>query len=373
MTFESRFELFEKGYERGLKGRVESLDIWLKSQGIDSAAFNFESLSQFLPQKARYMVDREKELESIAEFVGFYKRESHALYHLSLIGAFGSGKTHLLNATQTFLEKIKPTIKWRFVDASQFSGQVEEAEEQQVYYQILEELKSQANDVLLLDSCDNDKNIVSSLQQIAKIQKKGVIITSWTPHFWNSLRDNIEDALPVSKEIHIGPLSQDDMASLVSTIMQNVSRGKVKLSKDVLSRIHYHSAGTPRLAILLLVKTFNQAFLEHANQIAPAIVDDAAEVLGLRGIQDKIAKLADHQLLILKHVLLEHDERGIRPSKLVEVLNKDKATVSYHLNTLLTERLLVSEKMGRYSFYRVRPEIEPFIQLRIAQESEYLA
>lgn len=39
------FELFEKGYERGLKGTVEGLDIWLKSQGIDSAALSREMQS----------------------------------------------------------------------------------------------------------------------------------------------------------------------------------------------------------------------------------------------------------------------------------------------------------------------------------------
>jgi DNA-binding transcriptional ArsR family regulator len=234
----------------------------------------------------------------------------------------------------------------------------------------LDEVKKERPDVLLVDSCDKDKNAADSLRQITKVMKKGVLLTSWTHHHWNQLRDSLEESAPVSKEIFTEPVSKDDTSQLVTNIVQKSSKGKVKLPAEIPEAIHGFSKGIPGVTINLLHATFNQAFVKGVDKAVAENVGDAAETLGIKGVDEKVAKLPEHQLLLIKHILLETDKRGIRPSRLVELLNKDKATISYHLNSLLSERLLTAQRLGRYSFYRVRPEIEPFVQLRIARESE---
>jgi predicted transcriptional regulator len=367
------FEVFEKSYEKGLKGKVESFDIWLKSIRINPSKFDFDVISDFLMANLDTSVDLEKEVETIGQFLGFYSKEKEGLYHLPVIGVLGSGRTHLLNLTKNFLHKMKAPLSYLLIDASSFSQVKEEEEEQQVFYQILDKIKTEHFDVLLIDSCEEDKDIINSLKQIASILKKGIVVTSWTPEHWVYSRDSIEDFLPVSKEIYLNPLDEGATSQLISTILEYVSGSKVRLSKESIEKIHKFSTGIPRVTILLFLKAFNQAFLSHRKNVDERIVGDAAKNLGLENIFDRINKLSELQIVILKHILLEHDERGIRPSTLVEILEKDKATISYHLNILSRSKFVTQEKIGRSSFYRVREEIKPFIESKIAQESEYLA
>ncbi len=368
-----KFEAFEKAYERGLKGKIETFDVWLQSLGLDPVLF--ESLQDSILQNPELTVDREKELEAIAEFIGFYERQPNQIYHLPLIGVLGSGKTQLFHLVAKLLEKLKTELTWQIVDASTFSeiDEESETEEKQAFYQLLDELRKKHTQILLVDSCDEDKNIIESLRQIAKTLKKGLIITSWTSHYWNHLRDSIEETIPVSKEVFVGPLSSEDTSDLIGAILQKASKGKFRLTPELPKKIHSYSKGIPGVTVNLLVTTLRQAFVQGSDRITVETVDNAAETLGIKGIDEKVAKLADHQLVIVRHILLENDKRGMSPSKLVELLGKDKATVSYHLTSLTSERLLAFEKVGRYSFYYIRPGIEPFIQLRIAQESEFLA
>ncbi len=369
-----KFEAFEKAFERGLKGKVETFEVWLRSRGLEPDFF-LGNPHEWVLENLDLTVDREKELESVAEFIGLYKKEPNHLYHLSLIGVLGSGRTHLIHLAVRFLDRLKLDLPSKTVDASKFSHVDEEAEadEKQAFYDFLDEVKKKRYEVLLVDSCDQDKNIADSLRQISKVMKRGVLLTSWTHHHWNQLRDSVEESARVSKEIYAEPMSKEDTLQLVTNIVQKASKGKAKIHNEVAERIHSFSKGIPSVTISLLVITFSQAFVKGADSISAETVDDAAEAMGVKGVEEKVAKLAEHQLLIMKYILLEVDKRGIRPSRLVELLNKDKATVSYHLNSLSSERLLTVERSGRYSFYRVRPEIEPFVQLRIARESEYLA
>lgn len=292
-----------------------------------------------------------------------------------MIGILGSGRTHLLHLVAKLLEKLKTELTWEIVDASNFSKVDEESEdeEKQTFYQFLDELRKKGTQILLVDSCDEDRNIVESLRQVVKTLKKGLLITSWTSHYWNLLKDSIEETLPVSKEIFVGPLSSEDTTGLIDAVLQKASKGKFRLAPEIPKKIHGYSKGIPGVSVNILRASLGQAFVEGSAKVTGGTVDSAAETLGLKGLDDRVAKLADHQLVIIRHILLESDKRGMRPSRLVELLGKDKATVSYHLTSLTSERFLTLAKMGRYSFYRIRAGIEPFIQLRIAQESEFLA
>jgi DNA-binding transcriptional ArsR family regulator len=367
------FEVFEKAFEKGLKGKVESFDIWLKSLEIDPLKFDAAEVSNFLMQNLELTIDLEKEVETIGQFIGFYSKERKGLYHIPIVGVFGSGKSHLIHLTQMFLQKKKIPLTYFFMDASSFREVSGEGEEQQVYYQLLDKVKAEHFDILLIDSCEKDKDIVNSLKQIANILKNGVVVTSWTPEHWNYFRDEIEDYLPVSKEIYLGPLHETSTSQFVSVILHYASNGRFQLSEEAIKRIYSFSNGVPRTIIQLLTKAFNEAFLSHRKNVDEKAVESAAKNLGIEDFFDRINKLSELQIVILKQILLRHDERGIRPSSLVEILEKDKATISYHLNILSRNKFVTQEKIGRSSFYRIKEEIKPFVQLKIIQEGEYLA
>jgi len=367
------FEIFEKAYEKGLKGEVESFHVWLKAKRIEPNLFDANQIRKHLHETPSATVDRETELQGIAEFVGFFEKEREGIYHLAIVGVKDSGKSHLLNAVRFSLQEVGSKLKPRLIDATKFSEVEEGDEEQQYFYKFLDELKVERYSVLLIDSCDRDKNIEQSLKEVIRVLRKGILLTAWTPEFWGYVRERIEEIVPTAKEIELSPLSRQNAFRLVQIIDEYVSKGSYKISQPVCEKIYEYSQGIPGTIISLLYQALYESFLKHKKDIDAASVDEAAEVLGVKGIPEKLKDLADHQVLMLKHILLSHDERGTRPTSLVEILGKDKATISYHLGILHSERLIVLEKVGRSSFYKVRPEIKPFVELRVAKEGEFLA
>jgi DNA-binding transcriptional ArsR family regulator len=366
------FEKLKEAYVRGLKGTVESFDIWLKTRQVDPRRFNHKSITKFLLDNPNETVNRERELASLAEFVGFYRREKQGLYFLPVVGVPGVGKSQILQTLMGFLSKVDKELTTYSVDASIFARVDETEEESQSYLRILEELKTKKYDVLLIDSCEHDKNIVESLRGIFRQFSRGVVVSAWTPYHWSLYREAIEELTPVSKEVLLQPLDKESTLLLVSRVLDFVSIGSHKWKETVSSRIYDFSSGIPSVTIALLVRSFIEAFQSRKPDVDGESVTAAAKFLGLYGLNEKLAKLAEHQILVLKHILLEPDSRGIRPSTLVELLGKDKATISYHLNVLSAEKILTNERIGRWVFYRVREEIEPLVALRVAKEDEYL-
>jgi DNA-binding transcriptional ArsR family regulator len=366
------FDKLVEAYEHGLKGRVESFDLWLDNLGIDAKLFALRNLVRVLAEKTELTVDREEELASVVEFIGFYKRQRNTRFHLPIIGVKGVGKSHMLNVLRNFLEKTEKDLPWNYVNAQMFTRVEEEQEEHQSFLVFLDELKSKQYEILLIDSCERDKNIAEALCAIFRHFQKGVLITSWTPYHWDFERDRIEEFFPASKEIRIGPFSSEVTAKFLSTVFQLVSRGGYSLKEELSALIHEYSGGIPRNILTVLLRSYHEAFNSKKTDIDEESVKAAARFLGLDGVSERISQLADHQLLILRHLLLEYDERGTRPSKLVEILGKDKATISYHLNELSKQRLLVSNRIGRWVFYRVRDEVAPLVGLRLIQEADFL-
>jgi DNA replication protein DnaC len=127
---------FEKGFEKGLKGKVESFEIWLERLNFNAALFEYKSLTEELI-KQHVLVDREKQLEEIASFIGFYVREKNRIFHIPIIGPYGIGKTALLHAIDFALSSLGKELKTKYYDALTFSECDEKEEEQQTFFQIL--------------------------------------------------------------------------------------------------------------------------------------------------------------------------------------------------------------------------------------------
>jgi len=363
---------FEKAFEKGFKGEVESFKVWLEKQGVSLAKLKYETITDELIAK-RLFINRIEELETIAEFLGFYVREKKEVFHIPVIGATGIGKTALLHAIEFALSKLDTPLKFKYYDALTFSEQDEEEEEVQLFFRYLEEVKSENYDVLLVDACEKDRNIDYSLREFFRAVKRFVLITSWEPQSWCVLKDKIEEVIPTAKQLFLKPFSREETKQLLEKVLLVVSEGKTELPEEVLMKISELSEGIPRVAILLFVRSFYEAFISEKNSVDVESVLKAASSLGLLNINERLEKLTDVHETMLRLILQSTDSRGIRPTELVEKLNKDKATVSYHLNYLLSENLLSVRRLGRYAFYQVRDELKPFIQLKIVQEGDFLA
>ncbi|MGC9014341.1 MAG: hypothetical protein ACP5KW_08235 [Thermoproteota archaeon] len=363
---------FEKAFEKGFKGEVESFKVWLQKHGVSLAKLKYETITDELIARHLF-INRIKELEIIAEFLGFYVREKKEVFHIPVVGATGIGKTALLRATEFALSKLDTSLKFKYYDASTFSEQNEEEEETQLFYRYLEEAKSENYDVFLIDACEKDRNIDYSLREFFRAVKRFVLITSWEPQFWYILKDKIEEVLPTAKQLVLKPFSKEETKQLLEKVLLVVSEGKTELPEEVLMKISELSEGVPRVAILLFIRSFYEAFISEKDSVDIESVSKAASSLGILGLNEKLQNLTDIHETILRLILQSTDPRGIRPIELVEKLNKDKATISYHLNYLLSESLLDVRRLGRYAFYQIKDEPKPFIQLKIIQEGDFLA
>ncbi len=362
---------FEKAFEKGFKGEVESFKVWLEKQGVAPQKFRYDTITEELIARHLF-INRVEELETIAEFLGFYVRERKEVFHIPVIGPSGIGKTALLHAIEFALSKLDTPLKFKYYDALTF-GELDEEEEPQVFFRYLDEVKSESCDVLLIDACEKDRNIDYSLREFLRALKRFVLITSWEPQFWHILKDTIEEAIPTANQLFLKPFSGESTKQLLEKVLLVLSDGKTELPREVITKISEISEGIPGVAIRLLLKSFYEAFISEKSSVDAESVLKAASSLGILGLNEKLGKLTEIHEIILRLILQSIDPRGIRPTELVEKLGKDKATVSYHLNYLLSEGLLSVRRLGRYAFYQVKEELRPFVQLKIVQEGDFLA
>lgn len=366
-----KLKRFKEALEKGKLGKVESFEFWLESNGINPRKTSYNYITNYFIENPFKIINFEKEIEIIGEFIGFYLNDKENTYHLPILGVSGSGKTILLTAVQTFLNKLDENVNVKFFEASLFGEINENEEEEQYLFKITDKLLQDPQDVIIIDSCGKDKNIDYSLKRIHNSVKKGVFITCWSPERWISLQDHIEDFLTTSKEIILEPLKRDEIRDLVTEVFGIISEKKVKPPTGIPDLIFEFSWGIPGIAIKILLTSLKEAFLKQKKFIDKESIEFAARKMSIYNIAEKLSKLTDQQFLILKQILMSYDERGIRPKQLTNLLNRDKATISYHLQSLRSEGFLEVDKIGRFSFYRIKEEIKPFIQLKVMQEVDF--
>jgi predicted transcriptional regulator len=155
--------------------------------------------------------------------------------------------------------------------------------------------------------------------------------------------------------------------------MEEYSQNQVELTGQLYTRIHNASMGIPRLFHKMLLETLRQTFLLDVEMGDLEAVDVAVEKMNLQNAKERVYDISDKKLTILKHILLSRHSKGRRPSELVERLDRDKSTISYHLQNLVEDRILQKEKQGRSAFYRVNDSVKPVLQRRIEKEGEFYA
>jgi DNA-binding transcriptional ArsR family regulator len=361
---------FEEAFERGQRGDISNYEAWLQDRGIRPDRVTREFIAQYFWEQPERAPNHDKQLEDVAEFLGFFSRREGP-YHLPLVGVTGIGKTQLLATIQHMLNQLDIGLPYREYSAAQFK---EDAEEGEPYWEnVLAEWADLEKAVLLLDDCDGDKRVNYSLDKLSETVEDVFVITVWTPERWNMMKDEINETLTISKEVELTPLDEAATVEALQATMEAVSTEPVDLTGEVYKRIYQSSFGIPGLFHLLLRETLRETFLQDMELGDAAAVDAAVQTLHMEEAKERVYDLSDKQLLILKHVLLARHPQGRRPSELVELLDRDKSTISYHLQNLTDDAILEKKKAGRSTFYRVADPVKPVVQRRIAQEGEFYA
>ncbi|MFB6245004.1 MAG: ArsR family transcriptional regulator [Candidatus Nanohaloarchaea archaeon] len=360
---------FQEAFERGQEGQISNYEAWLQEQGIDSDRADTEYLAQYFQENPEQAVNHEEQLEEVAEYIGFFSRRSN-VYHLPVIGVSGIGKTQFLHTVTDLLKQIEPGIEQRFYDAENFS---ELGAEEERIFEIRDELRGIDKVVVYVDDCEWEQaeSLVESFRVIESVVDDALLVSSWTPEYWKHHSEDVETVLPVSTEVHLTPFSEKESVAALKQVFEVVSDDGLELPEAFLKQIHEYSSGIPGVFTRLALTSLREAFVKELELGSVESVEAAAEKLNLVDLEETVYDLSDTKLTILTHMLLWNHRRGIRPSQLVDLLDRDKSTVSYHLKDLKGEGLVESEKQGRSAYYRVKNPVKPFVQLRIDQNGEF--
>jgi DNA-binding transcriptional ArsR family regulator len=358
---------FQAAFERGQKGEISDYEAWLKEQGIDPERANTKYVTQYFHENPEEAPNHDDQLEDIAEFIGFFS-ERDGTYHIPIVGVNGIGKTQLLHTIRHMLESLGTNLPSKIYEAGRFK---EDNHKGEPYWEdVLHELSELERAVVLVDNCYEDKRITHSLEKISETVENSFIITTWTPEQWRMYQDEISEAVKVSKEAELTPLNEKDTVKALRKTVQISSEGTVEIQDAFYRRIYNKSLGIPGLFHRLLKASLKETFLKELELGDTEAVDSAVEKLDLDEAEERIYDLSEKKIAILKHILLSRHPQGRRPSELVELMDKDKSTISYHLQNLISDRVLQKEKAGRSTFYSIHEPLKPILQFRINGEGE---
>ena len=366
---QDKLNRFQEAFERGQEGKISNYEDWLQDHGIDCKKADDEYLQQYFQENPEKTVNHEEELEEVAEYIGFFSQRSN-VYHLPVIGVTGVGKTQFIRTVSNLLGHIEPEIEQRSYRADEF---LELGKEEERIFEARDELRDLDKVIVYVDDCEwaESESLIESFRIIENVVDDAFLVTSWTPEYWIHHRENAEAVLPSSTEIHLSPFPEKDSLKALNQIIKVMSDDGVDLPEAFLEEIYRYSTGIPRVFTDLLLASLRETFVKELELGSTDSVNAAAEKLNLDGVEKTVYDLSDTKVTILTHMLLWNHRDGIRPSQLVDLLDRDKSTVSYHLKDLQTEGLVESEKQGRSAYYRVKNQTKPFIQTRIAQNGEY--
>lgn len=365
----NKLNRFQAAFERGQKGDVGSFDVWLEEHGFIPERVDRDTLTQYFQEHPDAASNHQDALETIGEYTGFAINQS-GVYHLPLIGPSGIGKTQLLHTILHLLPEIDADIESRLFDATTFGNRTDGRFELDNH---VEDLSDMESPVVCIDDFDRDKRVGASLSAFDDVSDNTLFITAWSPEGYAFNREDIEEALPASKEIYLEPLSEADTVTAVRRIYDYISDEAPEANKKAEQRIYELSHGIPGIVVLLTLYALREAFMKEFDPCSRESVEAAGERLNLPEAMERIYDLSDSKMDILRWILLSLDERGRSPGDLVDKLDRDKSTISYHLSTLSDEGLVESQREGRHAYYQVTEPLKPLVQLRLNKEAEFNA
>ena len=351
-------------------GILYNYDNWLMENGMHPDKLNPYQVVKFFWSNPESMINNEKEIEVIANYTGSFLRNRNQLYHIPIIGVNGSGKTLLINVIQYFIAISETGCSYRLEKATDLIKELQKPSPVFV----------KGIDVLSIDQCNEVKYIVKIIEKRFKINGNAVYLTFWTPESWMNNKLEIEEILPISEELYLSTIKKEDIIIFIERILFAMSNGRnienpypdffePNLLKDneFLKKIKDCTHGIPLIIIKLIIECFKQTFLKEDKILDMEILNLSLNNLGICKLSNKMDELSVQHLKILETILLENSKEGARPIELVEKHNIDKSTISYHLNILKDKGILEKKKIGKSSFYKIKENLIPFIQLKLIE------
>ena len=356
---------FREAFERGQRGEIGSFDIWLRDRNFVPNRIEYDYLEHYFAENPQETTGHQEDIEKLAEYAGFASHRG-GKHHISVVGASGMGKTHLLHTLSSLLSSLDSDPSHQYIDAEKLGNK--EGDTLRLF-ELVERYSDMENAVLLIDNCGWDKQIRTSLDELSQATDSALVVSTWEPESWHRDQGDVNEVLSITNELHLEPFSESTMLELLLAVFRVASDDQFRPSEDYVSKIQEYSHGIPRIGIILAIESLRETFLRELELNDPQAVKSAAEKSNILGMRERIYGLSDMKTTILRHILLSYDRRGTRPSKLVDLLDRDKSTISYHLRMLSEQEIIKSDKQGRQVFYKLRDAAKPFVQIRIDEES----
>lgn len=360
-------KIFTEALARGRDGKVTEINSWLEEKGLKEHASS--SLKELFKENPELSQNLEKELNTLGEHIGNLEA-SNETGHLAVIGADEVGKTQLCILLKEMMKNQAESFQFQMVNAKKF----QRIDEENALQKLLEDSKKGHKNVICIDDAWKDKKISFSINKIREKVERSLIVTTWTPEGWSEVESEIAQTVPVDNKIHMTPLSPQETSEMIETAIEEVTENRsYEIRQEFADAIQRGSQGLPGLTIQIMMESVNQAFLNDLEPFSRESAELSLDKLNLTEFQETINSLSRIKKQIASKALRERDERGIRPKKVGETLQKSKSTVSYHLRDMESKRILERNQVGRSTFYKIRDELKPLIQLQLQGESEFYA
>lgn len=371
---------FKETVKEAKEGDLYNLDLWLKENGVNPPLLSLKRIKNYFIRNPDKIIGMEKKITIVAEYIGHILRDRENLFHFPVIGVTGSGKTLFLRIISEFTRSYDSNIV-----------SLEKARNYEKYLEIGETpMRNVGRSVYLIDDCHKVKNPISIIEKLHKSYGKGVYITAWTPESWIRIQEELEDIIPSTNTFLLDPLGTEEIPhfldNLIDSIMlpERINRGKEDydsrfpdfLDPDYLygtlsDSIEKYCKGIQSVSINFFLKCIEETFKVRFDKINAKIIETVAKAMGLIDLRKKLISLEtlpDRQEKVLRRILIDTHREGTRPMDIVLETDLDKSTISYHLKMLKDDGFLDVKKEGKFSFYRVKNNLIPFIQLKILRE-----
>lgn len=362
-------ERFHAAFERGRQGDVDSFDIWLDDWGYIPGRVDQETIADYFQDHPDIAPNHQDALEAVGEYIGFATTREE-VQHVVIIGPSGIGKTQLLHSIMFYVSKIDDDIDPRLFDASTFG---EKKNERFVLDDRIDEIDSLEKTVLAVDDCQLDKRVDYSLKELYSAIHTGIIITTWTPEGYSFNQEDVVNAVPPSTELHLGPFSKPDTFAAIDSILDFVGKGTPGFDMEAKERIYDLSHAVPYIVVILMIHSLHESFVRDRDPASIESINASGSQLHLDGAMGRVYDLSDQKMEILRWILLSLNPRGRSPGELVDKLNRDKSTISYHLRTLKDQGFVTSQSEGRRSYYKIPDHLASLVQLRLEQDQQFHA
>ncbi len=367
---------FKETLKKSTEGDLYNFDLWLQKNGVNPKKLKLRDFDDYFLNNSSYTIGFKDYLGFVARIIGSYIQDQKKLYHIPIIGIKGSGKTLFSRIIERFVDNSGMKIGASINTARELNAfawrEGEEPYKPDIYSR---------KEVRIIDSCEKKGNILAILKGFHQFIGPAVYITTWTPEAWFNYEKQVSRFLPYDETLVLSNFNEQTQqmsffSRILKIIMLDQSESnqfpdfidKIKLKNNIYaSSIYQFTKGNPLLIIRFLLLCLEEIFRKNKEKLDQEIIHSVAKNMDLLLVTKRMKNLSNTHLKILSVILINNYNRGTSQKQIVDSLKLAKSTISYHINDTLTDKsnILQVKKEGKYSYYKVKENLIPFIQEKI--------